>query len=282
VAFDFGLDGTVWFQFSTIAGNSTPAAGTGGGVYTNDATQLVLFQGGVIISGNTAAGAPSNCVGPGNYDTLGYNIDSGSSCLVPPDATDKINTDPLLAPISTSTAPDAKQTTRTMGLFAGSPAIDLVPVGSCTGAGGFDQRYIDRPVGANCDAGAFEGSIVVPAEGGGGSSAPTPPVQCAGQNATVAGGPATIAGTSGNDTINGTNGPDVIDGGGGNDVIRGLGGNDVICGDAGKDTLIGGGGSDKLLGGAGKDKLKGGGAKDTCIGGGAKDTAATCEKNKSI
>jgi CSLREA domain-containing protein len=164
VAFDFGLTGTFWSRFSTIAENTTTSPGLAGGIYTNDADQFVLFQGGTILSGNTSAGAALNCSGPGNFDTLGHNIDSGASCLVPPGSGDLVNTNALLAPLSYNAT--GSQTSRTYGLFDSSPALNLVPTINCTGASGVDQRGVTRPAGGACDAGAFEGSV---------GPAPTPP-----------------------------------------------------------------------------------------------------------
>ena len=173
VGFDFGMTGTAWFKFSTIAQNSTTTAAAGGGVFTNASTQFVLFQGGVIVSGNTAAGAASNCSGPGDFQTLGNNIDSGSSCLDAPLGTDLVNTDPLLAPLALNGG--GRLISRTMGLYDSSPALNRIPPGSCSGAGGRDQRFVARPVGTNCDVGAFEGSVgPAPVTGGGGTPSATP------------------------------------------------------------------------------------------------------------
>jgi predicted outer membrane repeat protein len=156
VAFDFGLGGTVWFKFSTIANNSTPNPGGGGGVFTNSSDQFVLFQGGTIISNNAAGGLHSNCAGPGDFQSLGYNLDSQNSCGLD-QLTDLINTNPRLGMSAINTP--GKQTTETMALFTGSPAIDGIPTGApCSGAGGFDQRLVVRPQATACDIGAFEGS----------------------------------------------------------------------------------------------------------------------------
>jgi CSLREA domain-containing protein len=168
VAFDFGLTGTFWSRFSTIAQNSTTTPGAGGGIYTNDSDQFVLFQGGTIISGNTSAGAPLNCSGPGQFSTLGNNLDSGATCFPTPAGTDLLNTDPLLAPLAYNAG--GSRTTRTHGLFDTSPALNRIPTLSCGNASGVDQRGVSRPVGAACDVGAFEGSVgPVPPTGGGGS-----------------------------------------------------------------------------------------------------------------
>jgi CSLREA domain-containing protein len=162
VAFDFGLGGTVWFDFSTIAYNSTPTQGAGGGIFTNSADQFVYFRLGNIIAGNAAGGVLSNCSGPGDYQTGGYNIESGNGCQLntaSPDF-DLINTNPLLGMSAINTP--GKQTSETMSLFTSSPAIDRVPSGSCTT--GSDQRFVARPVNTDCDVGAFEGDAGTPAD----------------------------------------------------------------------------------------------------------------------
>jgi CSLREA domain-containing protein len=171
VAFDFGLGGTVFFSFATIANNTTPTPGAGGGIFTNSPDQFVFFQGGNIISRNKAGQDPAdfynNCAGPGNFDsqTNSYNIDSGNTCFGPtPSPNDLLNTNPFLAVAVGGTLfgdPGAKLTTSTYGLYDESPALNRIPVASCAGAMGVDQRYITRPqpMAGNCDAGAFEGSI---------------------------------------------------------------------------------------------------------------------------
>jgi CSLREA domain-containing protein len=155
VAFDFGLGGTVYFDYSTIAFNSTPTQGGGGGIFTNSADQFVFFRTANIIAGNAAGGVLSNCAGPGNFQTNGYNLESGNSChlITASPKFDLINTNPLLGMSRINTP--GKQTSETMGLFSGSPAIDRIPGGSCTS--GTDQRFVARPVNTNCDVGAFEG-----------------------------------------------------------------------------------------------------------------------------
>jgi hypothetical protein len=153
VAFDFGLQGTVWFRFSTIAGNNATTAGAGGGVHTDNVDQFVLFQGGTIVSGNTAAGVAANCAGAGSFDSLGNNLEFGNSCGLD-QTTDQVNTDPLLAPLAFNAGGD--QTTRTHGLFDTSPALNQVPAIDCP-TPNVDQRSVTRA--APCDKGAFEGSV---------------------------------------------------------------------------------------------------------------------------
>jgi predicted outer membrane repeat protein len=165
-AFDFGTDGTVWFKFSTIARNSTPTPGAGGGIFTNTASQFVLFQGGTIVSENVAGVFPSNCAGPGSFDSLGHNLESQNSCGLD-SPTDLINTNPLLGPSQINLP--GKTTAETLGLYTGSPALNAIsrtPTDFCDINGDaihtndLDQRAILRPAPAGlCDIGAFEGSL---------------------------------------------------------------------------------------------------------------------------
>jgi CSLREA domain-containing protein len=278
VAFDLDDSGNFFANFSTIANNTSTPAGSGGGIYTSD-TQFVNI-GQSIVAGNTAGGVPSNCVGPGNFQTEGYNIESTNSCgfnTGAPPFTDLVNTDPLLAPLAVYPAsasalqplgaapPPGQLTTRTRALYVGSPAINRIPrtpADNCADAGlptAYDQRFVLRPSiasGGLCDVGAFEGSIPKPAGG--------PIVKCGGKTATK-------VGTAGRDRLVGTKKADVIAGLGGNDTIKGKGGKDILCGGKGKDKLIGGKGKDKLLGQAGRDRLRGGPGRDKLKGGPGRD-----------
>ena len=110
------------------------------------------------MSGNTAAGQPANCVleTPTEFGGGGGSIESGPLACFPSSTI----ADPLLAALSYNAIGD--QTTRTHGLYDGSPALDLRPALFCDNASdaeGVDQRGIARPAGTLCDAGAFEGSV---------------------------------------------------------------------------------------------------------------------------
>ena len=151
----------VFFEFSTIAGNTSPLAH--GALESAGAGQSFYLRAS-IISANTGAGAPSNCSGPGPFNSQGHNVESANTCSLPPAAPNLINTNPLLAPLATSTVVGATQTMRTHGLFDGSAALDFIPRAgpdSCAPSLDEDQRAIARPTGptALCDAGAFEGSV---------------------------------------------------------------------------------------------------------------------------
>jgi CSLREA domain-containing protein len=160
LAFDFGAAGTAWFRFTTIANNSTPTSGGGGAIFTDSADQFVLFQGGVIVSRNVAGNFFNNCAGPGNFQSLGYNLESANSCGLD-QGTDLTGVNPLLAPRAFDETLGADRTTETMALYAGSQAINRIPPASCSGVS-FDQRMIGRPVGTNCDVGAFEAPLSPP------------------------------------------------------------------------------------------------------------------------
>jgi CSLREA domain-containing protein len=269
VAFDLDDSGNFFANFSTIANNTSTPAGSGGGIYTSD-TQFV-YIGQSIVAGNTAGGAPSNCVGPGNFQSQGYNIESTNSCGFSSGSNDLVNTDPMLAPLNANPAsasvglfggppPPGQLTTKTRALYVGSPAINRIPrtpTDKCSTAQGHDQRFVLRPAAPNglCDVGAFEGSIPRPV---------VTKVKCAGKTATK-------VGTNGKNKIVGTKKADVIAGLAGNDTIKGKGGKDIICGGKGKDKLSGGKGRDKLFGQAGRDILRGGPGRDKLKGGPGRD-----------
>jgi CSLREA domain-containing protein len=163
----------VFSQFSTYAGNTTPAAGQGGAFRTDTggATADEVYLNSTILAGNTAAGVPASCGGPaGLYPIANFTVASDSSCPLAGTA-NLLGTDPLLAPLAANGGP-----TRTMGLYDTSPAIDHVPTMNCFLIPMTDQRSQPRPLGGACDAGAFEGSVgpVPTPPAGGGSPFGTP------------------------------------------------------------------------------------------------------------
>jgi hypothetical protein len=104
---------------------------------------------GVILANSSYDG---NCSGP-ITESLGYNLDSGTSCGFRL-STDLTNSNALLGSLANNGGP-----TQTMALQPGSPAIDHggTRAGGCPLA---DQRGILRPDEAGddgaCDIGAFE------------------------------------------------------------------------------------------------------------------------------
>ena len=170
---------------------------------------------------------------PGAITSLGFNLEDANDCGFD-QATDRPNTNPVLAPLSNNGGPSA-----THALLPGSPAIDLL-TGACAGT---DQRGTARPQGPACDSGAFE--VAVP--------------RCGGRNPTH-------LGTAGADTINGTNGDDVVLALGGSDFIDTGPGDDLVCAGDGNDRVFTRAGVDRVFGEGGADRIFGGAARDFLFG----------------
>ena len=120
------------------------SAATGGGVAIVSGAQSVvdsidsIFQN--AQGGNVAVAA-------GSFDSLGHNLFSDTPS-VSLEATDLVNTDPLLGPLANNGGP-----TLTQALLAGSPAINAgIPVAGIT----TDQRGGSRPSSGATDIGAFQ------------------------------------------------------------------------------------------------------------------------------
>jgi predicted outer membrane repeat protein len=138
------------FSACTLSGNS---ATLGGGIYNG---QSMMGGNAEVDIGNTilnAGSMGSNIV----YDalstvvSLGYNLSSDSGSGVLTNATDQINTDPMLGPLGYY----GGQTT-TMALLAGSPAIDE---GNSFGLT-TDQRGLPRPAQTTVHAAGGDGSSI--------------------------------------------------------------------------------------------------------------------------
>ncbi len=142
----YNAGGQATLQHITLTANQ---AASGGGLAGQAGG---LTYGNSLIAGNTADDANADCAGPignsGGYNLLGLN----TGC--PADASDggvnpaEVFTT-VLGPLQDNTG-----RTFTHALLPGSPAIDAVPLASCTLP--TDQRGLGRPGGAACDAGAFE------------------------------------------------------------------------------------------------------------------------------
>jgi hypothetical protein len=139
---------------STIAGNSVPAGGVGGGltVYNPGPAAAALSVKNTIVAGNTSGGTPLDC-GTVALTSSANNLSSDASCQFS-DPGSKQNANPLLGALQDNGGP-----TNTMALSPGSPAIDA---GTNTGCPVTDQRGVARPQGPACDIGAFELAVVPP------------------------------------------------------------------------------------------------------------------------
>jgi CSLREA domain-containing protein len=127
---------SITLTHSTIANNTS---GIGGALFTNGTTTLR----GTIIANNS----PLNC--SATITNGGYNLrwpSTDTTCI-------GAFGDPKLAPLG-----NYGGLTKTMGLFVGSAAIDAVLSGCPPPTQ--DQRGVTRPVGARCDIGAFEGTLL--------------------------------------------------------------------------------------------------------------------------
>lgn len=132
--------------FSTLFQNQ---ADSGGGIFRMGSGEVTLSRSIVADSLNKAGNSPQlNCdSGGGSYTTTGHNIIGDNSCFNPGQATDLVDTDPLL-----TTLADNGGFSMTVLPAAASPAIDKIPQASCLS---LDQRRALR-VGNRCDAGAVE------------------------------------------------------------------------------------------------------------------------------
>lgn len=149
---------------STIVNNSSDPDG-GGGLYIREggSSALLNFQMHASIVANNSGGNDCDYLDwSGTISSNGYNmVESGCEELFD-DATDVQGVDPNLGPLQNNgglSAPEVPPFTH--ALLAGSQAINL---GGCAGGSVTrDQRQAARPVGASCDAGAYEYEGIPPA-----------------------------------------------------------------------------------------------------------------------
>lgn len=235
----FNRFGTVNLIHMTLTGNT--ATDNGGGIWNFGGTMTLANT---IISGNTAVTPADDCAG--GMTSLGYNLAGDATCAFGA-AGDLNSTNPLLGPLANNGGP-----TQTHALLAGSPAIDIVPLVSCTVS--TDQRGVARPQGAACDGGSFEHPHTLP-------------VECAGNINDYN----IIQGTNGNDNLNGSSGKDLIFAYGGDDKVDASNGDDCIVAGPGDDKLDGSNGNDVVFGNEGDDKLDGGNGQDFLIAGSGND-----------
>ncbi len=149
--------GTLTLVNSTVSGNSAPS-GSGAGIYVGpyDGLPAGTLTVKSTLLGNNGAGG--NCFLGGTTTSLGYNLSDDNTCTSAfTQPTDKNNTPAGLDPkgLQNNGGP-----TQTIALLPGSPAVDAIPVASCTDPSGnpvtTDQRGVARPQGPACDIGAFE------------------------------------------------------------------------------------------------------------------------------
>ena len=135
--------GTTTLKQSTFSGNTSPY---GANIFNYTGFKLSMSMD--IVAGGLVG---SNCGGQAPITDLGYNIDTGSSCHFTATNHSLPNTQPELDALASNGG-----STQTMGLPAGSPAIDAIPPSTPGCTGSTDQRGITRPQGKGCDIGAYE------------------------------------------------------------------------------------------------------------------------------
>lgn len=144
----FGGSGHIAIESSTITDNS--ADSQGGGVWHEGDPAIESSFLSTIISGNFAAGVPSDCDtdGVGLFVSRGFNLDGTGTCGLD-QATDLPGADPMLGPLADNGGP-----TQTHALLEGSFALDAGWPNPFVSV--IDQRSVARPQGGAADIGAFE------------------------------------------------------------------------------------------------------------------------------
>ncbi|HTP08721.1 MAG TPA: choice-of-anchor Q domain-containing protein, partial [Anaerolineae bacterium] len=145
----------------TIANNTADSDhdgnGDGGGLYNDLSGRTVNFFNTLLASNVDTSGQAPDCAG--ELTSSDYNlIQSTLGCTITGTTTHNITgINPLLGPLQNNSGP-----TWTRALLPGSPAIDagrptlplnLFPCATT------DQRGIARPIGPQCDIGAYEAPI---------------------------------------------------------------------------------------------------------------------------
>ena len=136
-------------QQLTFEGNSAQEGGSDvSSRYGTLSQPSVIFLEASILSGDIAQG---NCyvetgTNEAHVNDNGYNIIEDGTCIT---TASSFAADPMLGVLL-----DNGGETNTHALLAGSPAIDIIPIGSCDLAD--DQRGVSRPQGDGCDIGAYE------------------------------------------------------------------------------------------------------------------------------
>lgn len=140
---------TIYLTQNTVADNTAPV---GSALVASGDAPTVRLSGNVVSGGCLAQG------GAVVFESLGYNIESpGESCGFT-ESSDEPNT--TSEQLSLGPLQDNGGETETHLPAADSVAIDLIPLEECAIVlpvePAFDQRGVDRPQGAGCDAGSVE------------------------------------------------------------------------------------------------------------------------------
>src|ERR1700722_5892330 len=142
---------------STFSGNQATGGSSIGGAIGNDGGTVSLKS--TIL----ADSAPDNC-GGGNITDAGYNISDDPSCGFTKTGSAN-NGDSVDPQLDTMGLKDNGGPTQTIALLMGSPAIDAIPIATCTDQSSptpqritTDQRGYGRPAPSQtkCDIGAYE------------------------------------------------------------------------------------------------------------------------------
>ncbi|HQZ20730.1 MAG TPA: choice-of-anchor Q domain-containing protein [Thermoflexales bacterium] len=137
-----GATGAMTLTNVTVANNTTPSNYA---LSKAGAASLTLKN--TLVADNT----PANCGISGAIISLGYNLDSGSTCGLSGSG-DQSNASANLSPL----AMNAPGNTPTHALKAGSAAINSATNAGCPS---IDQRGAPRPLGGTCDIGAYESQL---------------------------------------------------------------------------------------------------------------------------
>jgi CSLREA domain-containing protein len=160
----------------TFSGNQVVGTTAMGGAIYNDGGTVSLK--GTIL----AASPPNNCANSssgGAITDVGYNISDDNSCGLVATGS-RNNTNPDLGVLGSNGGP-----TQTIALIGGSPAIDAIPLASCTDQSSptpqqltTDQRGAPRPDPGDsppaCDIGAYESGAIAPTPLPSPTATPTP------------------------------------------------------------------------------------------------------------
>lgn len=154
-------------RFSTVANNTSDSdsdgTGDGGGVARNNGTFTLVSS---IVAGNTkGVSSPTDNDCSGTIGSLGYNLTgSGTGCSLSGTGDLSVSPASVFTTVLGSLGSHGGSTS-SYDLPAGSPALDVVPLGT-NGCGttpfDLDQRGMTRPANGSCDVGAFEDQVPTP------------------------------------------------------------------------------------------------------------------------